>query len=82
MFINCIRSPKYNIYIFFLNFHKLYNYMYLSTGRTQTKNNVELGNVTHILYENPGIIVTLITFLLHAYLMDLFEFHTHEQTDF
>jgi hypothetical protein len=42
---------------------------------------VELGNITHILYENPGIIVTLITFLLHTFLRDLFEFYTHEQTD-
>jgi hypothetical protein len=55
--------------------------MYLSTGRTQTKNYVELGNITHILYENPGIIVILITFLLHTFLRDFFEFCTHEQTD-
>jgi len=27
--------------------------MYLSTGRTWTNNDVEQGNITHILYEKP-----------------------------
>jgi hypothetical protein len=47
--MHCFKSPQYNIF-FFLNFHKLYNYMYLSTGRTQTNNDVELGNITHTYF--------------------------------
>lgn len=36
--------------------------MYVSTGRTKTKNYVELGNNTHILHE----ILELLLFLLHS----------------